>query len=694
MKLFTTILVLLLSICIQGQIPFNVKQKKIDNLLTRLKTVHDTAYVNTLNNLSLNLTDRNFDSAYRYAQQALAWARHYKYKRGEAIAYYNTGNSYFVKMDLKAALEQYFRALRILEPSGPSSDLLFLYFQMGYINSLVPNNDRAVLCFQKALSTSRVIRDPYWGPYVACFEIANYYWQCSWSAEKELSGRYLDSAYSYSLRAFDFVPYDTIRDLDNLIDCLTTKGNILNHMLDSTSYEPLSLALHLAIKLKRTRACSREFLEIDDSTAFDWFIGFAYGNLSQYYMNFPGDLDQAEDYLVQSLAHHRMTPHIESVAATLDGLGWIAKERKQYCKALQCFLESEKLCDTFLTDENRRRHCPAWTRLRFILHTKDRQAGNYEMLSDLFQTTGNLGKALEYQKKKEKLRRSITMTESVYQMNIMQTHFENEQNGFRVAALLRDNELQKMNLVRTRILFGSSGALALAGLFAIIFYLQRNKLQTKQKSLLLEQKLLRSQMNPHFIFNSLTNIQNFILTEKPEKANIYLAKFAVLVRNILDNSVEEYIMLDKEISTIENYLELQKIRYSGKFEYRIHIEDEIDAEAIRIPPMLAQPFIENSIEHGIKHRETPGHIDIRFSLKDHLLVFEVEDDGIGRQKAREIVTQRDPEHKSMATSLTRERLANLNRKLQRKIVLEITDLKNALGEVAGTRVMFGIPVGQ
>lgn len=87
--------------------------------------------------------------------------------------------------------------------------------------------------------------------------------------------------------------------------------------------------------------------------------------------------------------------------------------------------------------------------------------------------------------------------------------------------------------------------------------------------------------------------------------------------------------------------------------------------------MLAQPFIENVIEHGIKHRETPGHIDIRFSLKDHLLVFEVEDDGIGRQKARETGILNDPEHKSMATSLTRERLANLNRKMKEKIRLEI-----------------------
>ncbi len=247
---------------------------------------------------------------------------------------------------------------------------------------------------------------------------------------------------------------------------------------------------------------------------------------------------------------------------------------------------------------------------------------------------------------------------------------------------------------RTKILFAGLGGTALIALLVFVVWIQRKRFRSDQKALVLEQKLLRSQMNPHFIFNSLTSIQNFILTEKPDKASIYLSKFAGLVRNILDNSVEEYVILEKEINTLENYLELQKIRFAAKFDYRIHIADEIDIDSIKIPPMLAQPFIENAIEHGIKHRETPGHIDIRFTLKDHILIFEVEDDGIGRQKAREIAILKDPEHKSMATSLTRERLANLNRKLNEKIRLEIIDLKNALGEATGTRVTFGIPLSE
>jgi LytS/YehU family sensor histidine kinase len=208
----------------------------------------------------------------------------------------------------------------------------------------------------------------------------------------------------------------------------------------------------------------------------------------------------------------------------------------------------------------------------------------------------------------------------------------------------------------------------------------------------MEQRLLRAQMNPHFIFNSLASIQNFVINEDADQASIYLSRFSQLVRNILDNSVEEYISLEKEINTIENYLELQQVRYAGKFSYRITLDKKIDPENTRIPPMLAQPFIENAIEHGIRHKGSPGNIDIRFELQDGLIRFTVEDDGVGRQKAQEIESKQGSRHRSMATSLTRDRLNALNKKQKKKIVMEITDLKDADGNGCGTRVAFGVPL--
>jgi len=226
----------------------------------------------------------------------------------------------------------------------------------------------------------------------------------------------------------------------------------------------------------------------------------------------------------------------------------------------------------------------------------------------------------------------------------------------------------------------------------MISYLRRKRSMSEQKAVVIEQKLLRSQMNPHFIFNSLASIQNFIYKEKREEAGEYISRFSKLIRNILDNSREEYVPLEKEIETITHYLELQKLRYSGKFEYSIRTDSDIDPDNTWIPPMLAQPFIENSIEHGIKYKENTGHINIHFKLENQMIRFEVEDDGVGREEAKEIEILQNHTHRPLATSITQERLVIINKKLRNKIRMEIVDLKDGLGAGCGTRVTFGIPI--
>ena len=223
-------------------------------------------------------------------------------------------------------------------------------------------------------------------------------------------------------------------------------------------------------------------------------------------------------------------------------------------------------------------------------------------------------------------------------------------------------------------------------------YLRSKRFKAEHEKTQLRQRLLRSQMNPHFIFNSLASVQNFIVKQDDTKASIYLSRFSELVRSILNNSLEEQITLEQELSTIENYLELQKVRFPEKFDYHIHVDDHLDQENIFVPPMLAQPFIENAIEHGIKHRATKGNISISYTRKGHGLTFAIEDDGIGRKKAGELRQKFDKDHKSLATSITQERIKVINRKLRHKITMEIVDLKDEQGEARGTRVAFGMPV--
>jgi sensor histidine kinase YesM len=200
-------------------------------------------------------------------------------------------------------------------------------------------------------------------------------------------------------------------------------------------------------------------------------------------------------------------------------------------------------------------------------------------------------------------------------------------------------------------------------------------------------------MNPHFLYNSLASIQKYIVTEDSQTASVYLSRFSNLVRNILDSSVEEFVSLEQEVNTIKYYLELQKVRYIEKMDYAIEVDEQLDIENIQVPPMLAQPFIENAIEHGIKHKQTKGLVTIRISGNNDRVILEVEDDGVGREKAQEFLNQKNIKHRSLATSITKERLKILNKKSRQKISLEIEDLKDSTNRGIGTKVRFEIAVG-
>lgn len=233
--------------------------------------------------------------------------------------------------------------------------------------------------------------------------------------------------------------------------------------------------------------------------------------------------------------------------------------------------------------------------------------------------------------------------------------------------------------------------LAISAVFFIIKYREK-KIREQNRFLVLEQKLLRSQMNPHFIFNSLSSIQSFIFESNPVEAGSYLSRFAELIRSILYNSREEYISLEKEVQTLTNYLDLQKLRYENKFDYEIDVDLLLDAETISIPPMMAQPFIENAIEHGIKHLDDKGFINISFTLLDDTVLIIVEDNGIGIRAAKKINNSKAKEHQSLATIITRERIEILNKgQKSKKYYMEIKDSTDLNGNVVGTKVKLIIP---
>jgi LytS/YehU family sensor histidine kinase len=220
---------------------------------------------------------------------------------------------------------------------------------------------------------------------------------------------------------------------------------------------------------------------------------------------------------------------------------------------------------------------------------------------------------------------------------------------------------------------------------------RQNKLKTRQKAAVMEQKLLRSQMNPHFIFNSLIAIQNYIYNNEAVLAGDYLARFADLIRFALESSRNEFLALDKEINMMQVYLDLQKLRFENQFDYSLIIDEKLDTENASIPPMIAQPFVENAIEHGLRHLEGNGTLEVRYVPEDATtLMIVVSDNGVGRQKAREI--EKQTKHRSMAMEITRERLDILSRKFKKEYTITIIDKKDDAGAAAGMEITIRIPL--
>ena len=205
-----------------------------------------------------------------------------------------------------------------------------------------------------------------------------------------------------------------------------------------------------------------------------------------------------------------------------------------------------------------------------------------------------------------------------------------------------------------------------------------------------EQKALRAQMNPHFVYNVLNSIQQFILRSDTISALDYLSDFGDLIRRSFENSKHLTIPLQDEIEFLKLYLELENMRVDGKINWHINVGQGIDTEQVFVPSLLIQPFVENSIRHGLKHRHGEGIIDIEFLRENGSLVCTIVDDGIGIGKAAEYENWKPEEYRSSGMAITRNRLELYNRVSSRSVGMEVSD-RSSTGE-NGTRVVLTIPL--
>jgi tetratricopeptide (TPR) repeat protein len=317
------------------------------------------------------------------------------------------------------------------------------------------------------------------------------------------------------------------------------------------------------------------------------------------------------------------------------------------------------------------------------------QSSAFLALADLYEKHNRKDQALSAYKKYSK---AVVRSEEQFQTKlvekteILKKQKDIEELGSDVT--IGQQEEQATVLRQQLIIYGLLFIIAIIVITSYFIY--RSAQASKVANQLLALKSLRSQMNPHFIFNALNSVNHFVAQNDERTANKFLSEFSRLMRLVLEYSQEDFIPLSKEQEIISLYLKLEHYRFRDKFEYDIQIEEDVDLEAVEIPPMLVQPYIENAVWHGLRYKETKGTLLLKIGRNGNGLKIQIADNGIGRKRSAELKTENQKRHNSTGLRNIRERLAIINKVYHVHYQVDINDFDEASG--TGTNVVIHLPI--
>ena len=318
----------------------------------------------------------------------------------------------------------------------------------------------------------------------------------------------------------------------------------------------------------------------------------------------------------------------------------------------------------------------------------------YLHLSDLNAAINNYKKALEFQRLSQKVQEEYLNEANHKYVSDLIMKYDSEQKKNTINLLEQQNIFAAKELDQSR----KSFILVLAVFFLfliLLFILYRHyHLKSQKRTLSAEQKLMRSQMNPHFIFNALLSIRIYLQNHNVTEAMEYLNQFSILIRSILSSSLEKEISLDEELETMRLYINIENIRFCNEIDYHLNIDPEINLKAIKIPSLILQPFVENAIWHGLQSKEGYKKLDISISKKNSNFVnITIADNGIGRKETTKIdIEKLNTQKKSIGISLTLKRLENFSKNMKYTYKLNIIDLYNDYYDSLGTQVELDLPL--
>lgn len=313
-------------------------------------------------------------------------------------------------------------------------------------------------------------------------------------------------------------------------------------------------------------------------------------------------------------------------------------------------------------------------------------------LSQLYKTTGNYTKALEtykdyvavvdklYIQKEQEISQAIRFRKNINLKQNRITSLENERELSRSKYLLTQEQSKRQKIA----IYALVGSMLL--LLVIAFLMYKYIRQQRFSNHLLALKSLRSQMNPHFIFNALNSVNSFIALSDERTANKYLTDFSKLMRVVLENSEQDFISLKKEIELLQLYTQLEHFRFQDKFSYTINVDKHVPVKDFKIPPMLLQPYIENAVWHGLRYKKEKGYLNVTISHKtENAIEISITDNGIGRKQSKALKTKNQKKHNSKGMDNIKKRVAILNVMYRDKIDIIVDNLNDE--EEPGTKVV-------
>ncbi|MEM9846515.1 MAG: histidine kinase, partial [Bacteroidota bacterium] len=301
---------------------------------------------------------------------------------------------------------------------------------------------------------------------------------------------------------------------------------------------------------------------------------------------------------------------------------------------------------------------------------------------EVYKKIGDYKSALAVQEQSEQIKDSLAVLERIGVIASLSADYQLKNKEIEIERLELANDLVEQKNQQNKYVILGLGVFALLAVGLGYYFSRHRKLQLEQSLAEVKESLLRLQINPHFIFNTLNSIQSSFLQEDEEKTIHLFSRFSNLMRQVLHNSESAFVPLSEELDLLINYLELEKIRSNDKFDYQIEIEDQVNLYHTKVPSMILQIFVENAIWHGIGPKRSRGLIRISVGEEKGKHKITVEDDGIGRSFSILQKSKGQKNKKSLGTKLAMQRVQQLNQKFGKGLVLEVQDRE----EVSGTRV--------